>query len=123
MTEPFADDLYRDALLDEEAAVGVAEVVESDGRDAGVVDDPPEGLVDGVRMDRVAVTVGEHPLLAVVDPDRFELCSLEGAPPCEHRKRGRIELDVPPRRLRLASRLLDLVANRDESSVEVEAPL
>jgi len=32
------------------------------------VHDAPEGLVDGVGVDRVAVTVGEHPQLRVLDP-------------------------------------------------------
>jgi hypothetical protein len=42
------------------------------------VHDPTERLVDGVRMDGVAVAVGEDPLLLVVDADSGELGGLEG---------------------------------------------
>ena len=34
--EPLADDLYRDAVLDEQAAVGVAEIMEADRWDAAL---------------------------------------------------------------------------------------
>jgi hypothetical protein len=57
--------------------VGVAEVVEPDPGKAGVVHDPAERLVERVGMDRVAVAVGEHPLLGVVDADGDELGCLE----------------------------------------------
>ena len=41
------------------------QVVEADGRDAGVVHDPPERLVHGMRVDGLAVAVGQHPPVVV----------------------------------------------------------
>ena len=64
---------------DEQGAVGVAEVVQSDHGDAGAAGDPFEGLREGVRVDRSAFGVGEHPA-GIVDADRVVFGSLEGPP-------------------------------------------
>jgi hypothetical protein len=59
--EPFRHDLDRHVGFDEQGAVGVTDVVESDLRDSGSGGDPFEGLGDREEMDRVGVDVGEHP--------------------------------------------------------------
>lgn len=50
-------------VLDEQGSVGMPEIVKSDGGRAGVVHDPPKGLVHLRAVDGFAVAVGEHPLL------------------------------------------------------------
>lgn len=100
--------------------MGVPEIVEPDGRDLGVADDPTEGLVEGVRVDHLAVAVGEDPLLVVGDANGRELGGLESAPPCENRKGGVVECDGAPCGLGLASGLVDFVADGDEATVEVQ---
>ena len=79
VTEPFADHLHRDEVLDEQGAVGVAEVVQSDHGDAGAADDPLEGLGEGVGVDLSAVGVGEHPS-GIIDADGVVFGGLEGPP-------------------------------------------
>jgi hypothetical protein len=123
VTESLADHLDRDAFFEEQASMGVAEVVEADRRDLGVVDDAPERFVDGVGMDGSAVAVGEHPLVAVVDADCGELGRLVGPPTFEDRERRLIEVDGATGSLGLASGLVNLVADCDEPPVEVQAAL
>jgi hypothetical protein len=93
VAEPLADDLDRDPVLDEQAAVGVAEIVEADRRHCGVVDDAAERFVDRAGMDGFAVSVDEHPGLIVDDADCSELGGLVGTPAGEDGQGGVIELD------------------------------
>ena len=51
VAEPLADHFDGNPGGDEQAGVGVADVVESDDPDAGPTADPLEGLGDGVGMD------------------------------------------------------------------------
>jgi hypothetical protein len=53
VAEPLGDDFDGHALIDQQAAVGVAQVIEPDDGDAGAKGDAFEGLGDGVRMDGV----------------------------------------------------------------------
>jgi len=101
----------------QQGAVGVAQVVEADDRYAGAAGDPLEGLGEGVGVDRLAVAVGEHPC-GVVDADRGELGGPECLPSGEYRERGVIEVDGAAGVAGLASRLVELVADGDESPVE-----
>lgn len=93
VAEPFADHLDVDPVLDEQAPMRVAQIMEPDGGDAGVRNDPPERFVDGVWVDGSAVACGEDPLLGVLDADRSELAGLMSTPPGEYRQRGVVELD------------------------------
>jgi hypothetical protein len=68
--------------------------VEADLGHLRVGDDPLEGLVEGVGVDRVAVAVGEHPALLVDDPNGGELAGLELAPALEDGEGGVVEVDV-----------------------------
>ena len=120
VSEPLGHDLDRDPVLDQQAAVGVPQVVEADGRDAGVVHDPPERLVHSMGVDGLAVAVGEHPPV-MGDADGGELGGLERPPPRQDRERGVVERDGPPCGLGLAAGRVDLVADGDESAVEVQA--
>ena len=78
-------------------------------------------MVDGVRVRDVAVAVGEHPLLCVVDPDCGELGLLKGLPAGEHGHGGGVESDVATGGLGLAAGLVDFVADGDESAAERES--
>ena len=90
VAEPLGHDLHGDAFLDEQAAVGVAQIMKADRWDVGVVDDAPEPLVDGMRVDRFAGAVGEHPLFVVGDANRGEIGGLVGSPACEDGERRRL---------------------------------
>lgn len=61
--------------------MGVSQVMKAQRRELGLVHDPCERLVEGVRVDEVAVPVGEHPLLRVVDADGGELGGLNACQP------------------------------------------
>ena len=62
MAESFADDLERDAVLDEQAGMGVSEVVEPGRRQTRSTNDPVERLREGVRVRCAAVLGREQPL-------------------------------------------------------------
>ena len=86
----------------EQCAVGVAQVVQADDRDAGAAGDSLEGLRESVGVDGSAVAVGKDPPVAV-DTNGGEL----GGPECLHpastvsvvssRSMGRRALRVLPR--------------------------
>lgn len=123
VAEALGHDLHRDAFLDEQAPVGVAQVVEAQGRYVRVRHDAPERLVEGVRVDGVAVAVGEHPAFLVVDADGGELGGLERPPSLEDGEGGVVEVDVAAGGLGLAARLVEVVADGDEAAVEGDALL
>lgn len=102
VAEPLAHDLDRDAFLEEQAAVSMAQVMKSKRLDPGVGHDAPERLVDGVGVYRVAVSIGEDPLVTGVDPDRCELGGLVGPPGFEHGEGRGVEVDAAPGGLGLA---------------------
>lgn len=72
MTETLGDDLDGDAGGEEQAGVGVAEVVESGTADPGCSDDVSEGVGEHVGVDAAAVRPGED-----------EARRLVAGPPCE----------------------------------------
>jgi hypothetical protein len=80
MSESLAYHLDRDTGFDQQGAVSMADVVETDLGDAGSGNDPLECLRDGVGVDRIAVDVGEHPSRRL-DPYRRPLCRLPRPPP------------------------------------------
>ena len=123
VAESFADDLHRDPVLDEHAAVGMPEIMKADRGHAGVVHGPAERLVHGVRVDRFAVAVGEHPRLVVGDADRRELGGLKRPPTGEDGEGRVVEGACPAGVSGLAAGLVDLVADGDEPTVEVKALL
>jgi hypothetical protein len=75
----------------------VAKVVEADDRDAGLVGDAFGRLGEGVGVDRLAVAVGEHPAVDVVEPDGDEGGVLVRAPSGEHVEGGAVEVDAAAR--------------------------
>lgn len=62
MSKPLRHHLDRDPGFDQQSAVGVADVVQTDLSDTGAGDDPLERLGDGLGVDRVAVDIGEDPV-------------------------------------------------------------
>ena len=69
---PFGHDLDRHAVPEEEAGVGVPEVVEPDGCHSQVSVGAGEGLGGEVRVERAAVGAGEHEVEFVGETTIFE---------------------------------------------------
>ncbi len=98
--------------------MGVAELVESDDRDAGSSSDPLECRRDRMGVDGVAIAVGEHPPIEL-HARRSRFGALQRSPRLEDRERRGIEVDRAARVAGLAPRLLHLVADGDEAAIEV----
>ena len=93
VSEPFGHDLGGDSGGDEQGAVGVAEVVEADDRQAGATGDAFERLADGMGMDWPSGGGREHPS-GVLDADGGELGGLQGTPAVEDSKGRAVEVDT-----------------------------
>jgi hypothetical protein len=90
MPEPLADHLDRDTGLEGERGVRVPEVVQPDGSQVRLLDQPLERLAERVRVDRLAVLLGHDevvvlvvvaplsPLLVLPSSVRPELCDCLG---------------------------------------------
>jgi hypothetical protein len=79
VTEPLGHHLDGHSGFDQQCAVGVPDVVETDARHAGSVGDPFEGLGDRMRMNGFAVGIGEYPTFRF-DGDGLLFCFLPLAP-------------------------------------------
>jgi hypothetical protein len=63
VSDALADDLDRNARLQQQGGMRVAKVVEADAGQSGSLDEPPERIGQELRMRRPAVGPAEHPRL------------------------------------------------------------
>ena len=91
VAESFGHDLDGDAGGDEQAGVGVAQVVKPNVRQAGTGDKSAEELTDRFRVQRFAASVGEH---RVARSNAVSIVALAISPSFEDVFGGGVEVDA-----------------------------
>lgn len=112
VAQSLADHLGVDSLLQQDAGVGVAKVVETYAGHVELGDGAPERLADVVRVDGRAVGLGEHVAVVAASPGGHALFELVPAVAAQFRDGEGIEVDGSPARGGLEAALDEVVAHR-----------
>ncbi len=127
VAEAFADDLYGDAGFQQDAGVGVAEVVEADASHIALLHQSAPRLREQVGVDRSSIGVREDELVVAATASAEVLLELMASPGLEHGDGAGVEVDgaaaaggLHVGNARLVVDGLDLLVDDEPSAIEVD---